>query len=191
LHPRMQPFRVPRLLICEINVEFTERTVNVMDKQFFTQEVKQAERSLYRIARSYLPTDADAADAVQEALVRAWTHRDTLREPKYFHTWLTRIVINACKDELKKRRRAHTAAAMPGLAENAPTETGDELRGMLEALGPRYRVPLALFYLDGYTIGEISKLLTLPQGTVKNRLFRAKQKLRTYYQNEEVFEDET
>ena len=84
-----------------------------MDKQYFTQEVKQAERSLYRIARSYLPTDADAADAVQEALVRAWAKRnDATGAVKYFRTWLTRIVINACKNELKKRRWTKAAAAM-------------------------------------------------------------------------------
>lgn len=161
-----------------------------MDKQFFTQEVKQAERSLYRTARSYLPTDADAADAVQEALIRAWARRDTLREPQYFRTWLTRIVINACKDELKKHRRMQAAAAMPGTVQNPPVQGDDALRSALETLGPKYRIPLALFYLDGYSIREISKLLSLPQGTVKNRLFRAKQKLRTYLQNEEVFEDE-
>lgn len=186
----MQPFAVSGLLIGEINVEFTERTEDTMDKQFFTQEVKQAERSLYRIARSYLTTDADAADAVQEALTRAWAGRDTLREQKYFRTWLTRIVINACKDELKKRRRAKALPAMPEPVQNAPAERDDELRGALQTLGPKYRVPLALFYLDGYTIVEISKLLSLPQGTVKNRLFRAKQKMRTYYQSEEVFGDE-
>ena len=161
-----------------------------MDKQSFTREVKLAERSLYRIARSYLPTDADAADAVQEALTRAWMKRALLKEPQYFRTWLTRIMINACKDELKKRRRVRDAAQQPEPAENPPMEAENELRAALESLGPKYRVPLTLFYLDGYAIKEISKLLVLPQGTVKNRLFRAKQKLRTYLQQEEVFEDE-
>lgn len=160
-----------------------------MDKQFFTHGVKQAERSLYRIARSYLPSDADAADAVQEALVRAWEKRNGLREIQYFRTWLTRIVINACKDQLKKHRRAQTAAAEQIAAQSAKT-TDDTLHSALKSLGPKYSVPLTLFYLDGYSIAEIAKLLALPQGTVKNRLFRAKQKLRTRYHSEEVFEDE-
>jgi len=160
-----------------------------MDKQFFTQEVKQAERSLYRIARSYLPTDADAADAVQEALARAWAKRDVLREEQYFRTWLTRIVINACKDELKRHKRVRLMAEVPEPAPAPPAAARDELSGALETLGVKYRVPLVLFYLDGYSIGEISKLLFLPQGTVKNRIFRARKKLRTYLQ-QEVFEDE-
>lgn len=162
-----------------------------MDKQFFTDEVKKAERSLYRIARSYLPTDADAADAVQEALTRAWMKRADLRETAYFRTWLTRIVINACKDELKRKKRMRTTVEIPEQVPDTPAVPRDEICDALHTLGPKYRVPLTLFYLDGFSIRDISKLLFLPQGTVKNRLFRAKQKLRTYLQEEEVLEDET
>jgi RNA polymerase sigma-70 factor (ECF subfamily) len=161
-----------------------------MDKQFFTEEVKKAERSLYRIARSYLPTDADAADAVQEALTRAWAKRSDLREALYFRTWLTRIVINTCKDEWKRRRRVRLVADTPEPASDTFVTARNDIRDALAALDLKYRVPLVLFYLDGYSIQEISKLLSLPQGTVKNRLFRAKKKLRTQLQQEEVFEDE-
>lgn len=52
-----------------------------MDKAFFIREVTAAERTLYRVAYSYVENDADAADAVQEALLRAWEKRDTLRQP--------------------------------------------------------------------------------------------------------------
>lgn len=161
-----------------------------MDKQFFTSEVMSAERSLYRIARSYLPTDADAADAVQEALTRAWEKRYTLHELQYFKTWLTRIVINVCKAHLRTRGRVETMAKTP---EPAPAyfeyDAYAHLRATLKALDVKYRVPLVLFYLDGYSLKEISRLLVLPQGTVKNRLHRARERLRLQLQ-EEVFDDE-
>lgn len=161
-----------------------------MDKQFFISEVKSAERSLYRIARSYLPSDTDAADAVQEALTRAWAKRDTLHEPAYFRTWLTRIVINVCKSAMRVHKRVQPMAEVPEPPANTFVQTEYSLlREALQVLDVKYRVPLVLFYLDGYSLNEIAKLLVLPQGTVKNRLFRAREKLRNQLQ-EEVFDDE-
>jgi RNA polymerase sigma-70 factor (ECF subfamily) len=161
-----------------------------MDKQFFISEVKSAERNLYRIARSYLPSDTDAADAVQEALTRAWAKRGTLHEPEYFRTWLTRIVINVCKSSLRGRGRVQLMAEVPEppILPSMHTEYS-LLREALRVLDVKYRVPLVLFYLDGYSLKEIAKMLVLPQGTVKNRLFRAREKLRAQLQ-EEVFDDE-
>lgn len=76
-----------------------------MDRLTFINEVKARERQLYRIARSYLSAEADCADAVQEALTRAWARRETLRDDTLFGTWLTRILINECKTALRRRRR--------------------------------------------------------------------------------------
>jgi RNA polymerase sigma-70 factor, ECF subfamily len=161
-----------------------------MDKQFFINEVKSAERNLYRIARSYLPSDTDAADAVQEALTRAWAKRGTLHEPEYFRTWLTRIVINVCKSAIRRRGRVQLMADVPEPPVKTHVHTHySALRDALQALDVKYRVPLILFYLDGYSLKEIAKMMVLPQGTVKNRLFRAREKLRTQLQ-EEVFDDE-
>lgn len=162
-----------------------------MDKQFFTEEVKAAERSLYRVARSYLPSDHDAADAVQEALLRAWAKRNTIRDERFFRTWLTRVVINVCKDERKRLKRVTPVQEIPEPVPERSAAPRDELKEALRALDAKYRVPLALFYLDGYSIREIAGMMTLPQGTVKNRLHRAKDKLREQLQQQEVFEDET
>ncbi len=147
-----------------------------MDKQFFSEEVKTAERSLYRLARCYLHTDVDAADAVQEALLRAWAKRETLREFRYFRTWLTRIVINVCKDELKRCSAQAPVKPLPVASADNPER--EWLQEALQALDVKYRVPLVLFYLDGYTIKQIAQLLHMTQGTVKSRLYRAKEKLR-------------
>ena len=149
-----------------------------MDKQFFTDEVKAAERSLYRVARSYLASDADAADAVQNALGKAWMKRGSLRDERFFRTWLTRIVINECVT-LARHRKRFVPMAEPPEPPPAPEE-GElrDLRRAMAALPPVQRVTVTLFYLDGYTIAEIASMLRLPQGTVKNRLFRARKQLR-------------
>lgn len=76
-----------------------------MDKETFTALVQRQQRQLYRIAISYTASNADAEDAVQEALLRAWNRRQTLRDTAYFSTWLNRILINECKTLLRKRKR--------------------------------------------------------------------------------------
>lgn len=160
-----------------------------MDEQFFTREVKEMERSLYRVAYSYLRSDEDAADAVQDALLTSWGKRRTLRQPQYFRTWLTRILINACKARLRKRR-----IDIPLNEEVMPAREDSfndfYLRDALAKMDIKYRVPLLLFHLEGYTQKEISRLLALPMGTVKSRISRAKDQLRTLLKNEEVFRDE-
>ena len=76
-----------------------------MDRQFFIASAQAMERSMYCIARSYLRCEADCEDALQNALLRAWEKRNTLREERYFRTWLTRILINSAAPS--KARSAH------------------------------------------------------------------------------------
>lgn len=153
-----------------------------MDKQAFTRQVKQMERRLYRVAMSYTGNEADAADAVQDALLRAWARRDTLRDESLFATWMTRILINECKTLLRKRRRMMPMERLPQQSYQPPTDAQDDLRAALLALEPRYRVPLVLNALEGYTLREIAGMLHLPEGTVKSRVYRARQQLRMHSQ---------
>ena len=87
-----------------------------MDKQTFSEAVQRMERSLYRVAMSYTGNVSDAADVVQEALLRAWNRRDTLRDERYFDTWLMRVVINESKTLLRRRRRVLPMAPPRGRA---------------------------------------------------------------------------
>lgn len=153
-----------------------------MDNQAFTQQVKQMERRLYRVAMSYTGNEADAADAVQYALLRAWARRDTLRDESLFATWMTRILINECKTLLRKRRRMMPMERLPQQSYQPPPDAQDDLRAALLALEPRYRVPLVLNALEGYTLREIAGMLHLPEGTVKSRVSRARQQLRMHSQ---------
>lgn len=158
-----------------------------MDKQDFTRQVKQMERRLYRVAMSYTGNEADAADTVQEALLRAWAKRDTLRDESLFSTWMTRILINECKTLLRKRRRITPMETLPQQGNQSPLDSQDDLRAALLSLEPHYRVPLVLNALEGYTLREIAGMLRLPEGTVKSRVSRARRQLRMY--NQEVNDD--
>ena len=66
------------------------------NQQEFTAAVLAAEPTLYRGAKAMVGNEEDCADAAQQAILRAWERLDTLRQPQYFRTWLTRILINEC-----------------------------------------------------------------------------------------------
>ena len=87
-----------------------------MDKETFATLVIKQQRQLYRIAVSYTGSSADAEDAMQEALLRAWNRRNTLRDVAYFSTWLNRILINECKTLLRKRKRHVLQPDLPNIS---------------------------------------------------------------------------
>lgn len=155
-----------------------------MDRSFFVSQAMAMERSLYCVARSYLSSPADCEDALQTALLRAWEKRGSLREQKYFNTWLTRIMINCCKELLRRQRREIATDQVPEAA--APAGGDGEIWRQLAALDEKYRIVLVLYYRDGYSVQEIGRILRQPPGTVKSRLSRAREKLRAQLIKEEV-----
>ena len=76
-----------------------------MDKDFFVQELEAHSGMLYRVAWTLLHDDDACRDALQDAALKAWEKRHSLRQTAYFRTWITRILINTCYDTIKKRRR--------------------------------------------------------------------------------------
>ena len=153
-----------------------------MDNQEFQNRVRACERRLYATAYLLLHVTADCEDTVQEAVLRAWQRLPGLQNPQFFETWLTRIVINECKSQLRRRSRRGETELSPRLA--APVSPEPELHAALTALKWKYRVVLTLKYIDGYTIEEIARILTLPRGTVASRLDQAKRLLRAQMKGE-------
>ncbi len=151
----------------------------MMDKNEFTAAVLAAEPTLYRVAKSMLGSEHDCADAAQQAILHAWERLDTLRRPQYFKTWLVRILINECTAIL--RLRQHAAPYTPELAETIPAPISDDhsdLYAALLALDEKLRLPVVLYYLEGFKTREIAGMLGIPEGTVKSRLRTAREQLR-------------
>ena len=109
-----------------------------MDEREFSERVAAMERKLYRVSFALLRSDADCADAVQEALLKAWRALAWLRREEYFETWLTRIAINECRRILRMRRHAlELDARLP-----APEPPDVGLRDALMALDVQLRLPV-------------------------------------------------
>lgn len=149
-----------------------------MDRQEFTQRVLSMNDKLYRIAYGQLRNVHDCCDAVQEAILSAWCARSSLRRNEFFETWLIRILINKCHDLQRHRKRVSPTATFAEPASDAPTDTEDVKAAVL-ALDEKYRLPILLHYMGGYTTEEIGRILHLPTGTVRSRLKRARERLKT------------
>lgn len=150
-----------------------------MSDQEYMTRVRAMERKLYRIAHAILWSDADCADAIQEAVFRGWMKRGTLREERYFETWLIRILINECRN-LLRRQQAAPAALCEEICAGSGAEPGADLhlRAALRALPEKFRTPLLLHHLEGYSLGETAQILRLSPALVKSRLHQARIALR-------------
>ena len=154
-----------------------------MDSREFAQRVEAMQGALYRVAYGLLLNRADCADAVQEALLRAWEKRGTLREKAYFGTWLTRILINECYGML---RRLLAAPPLYGLPEPAaPPDADPALHDAIARLDRKLRLPVVLHYMEGYGVDDIARMLRVPSGTIKTRLARARALLRLQLTDDE------
>ena len=148
-----------------------------MDQDEFTRRLLASEQMLYRVSRTILRRDADCADAVQEAVARAWQHRETLREDAYFQTWLTRILINVCHSLQRQMGRIVLEEDPQARRAQAPPPNPD-VREALAALPPKLRLPVVLHYIEGFSLEEIARMTHAPVGTVKYRLHAARKRLR-------------
>lgn len=136
----------------------------------------------YRLARAILLDDGEAEDAVQEASLTAWRKQGSLRDPSAFDAWFDRILVNQCRDQLRRRKRSVPIAAPTVSFETAaaPPETGSdpELDRALAALDVDHRVVVVMRYWQDRAIEDIAVRLGIPAGTVKSRLHHAMRSLR-------------
>lgn len=155
-----------------------------MDRSAFDQRVMAQAGRLYRIAITFLTHRQDCEDAIQEALVKAWMNLHTLRSDAYFDTWLCRIVINECKNALKRRVRGKTETLLPD--EPAIEQPAPVLWAGISKMGIAYRLPFMLHYVEGYEQKEIAVMLGLPISTVKWRIHKGKRLLADFMDKEEL-----
>lgn len=138
---------------------------------------------LYRVAWAQLPQEADRQDAVQEAIRRAWEKRGQLRDERCMQTWVIRILLNVCDTMRRRSERMLPVETIPAV--QSPGET--PLLDALMSLEEKFRLPLQLRYVECCSVAEVAQILGLPEGTVKSRLARGRDKLRAML-DEEVFE---
>ena len=132
--------------------------------------------ALYRAALSVTDSRADAEDAVQDAYLKYLEKRPLLPDARREKAWLMRVCVNAGLDSLRERKR-HPAGELLDIYPAPDRETG-ELMEAVEGLPPRERAAVHLFYYEGYSTGEIARVLHCRPGTARSLLSRARERLR-------------
>ena len=148
----------------------------MVEERQFVAEITEMKDMLYRISVSYLRSDADAQDAVQQALEKAWRHRERVNAAA-FRPWLTRIVINECKTHLRRAKRVQLTD-QPELYAGVTPPPDIALADALSRLPDKLRTPLLLHYMEGFSVEEVARALRVPGTTVRSRLYRARNALR-------------
>jgi RNA polymerase sigma-70 factor (ECF subfamily) len=158
---------------------------------------------LYRRAYRLLGNAADAEDAVQDALLAAYTHVNQFRGQSQISTWLTTIVLNCARLQLRRRRRHVHVSLDESIGELQPVSVSEqladhrpnpedecresELKGRLtplhSQLSPTLRRTFQLRDVDGLSIRETARILGVPAGTVKAQSARARKRLKELMRN--------
>ncbi|MDO5346656.1 MAG: sigma-70 family RNA polymerase sigma factor [Lachnospiraceae bacterium] len=154
------------------------RRAQKYDKDAFTELMLALGPDMYKIARTILRNDEDAADAMQETALICWEKIGTLQKEEYFKTWMTRILINCCNEILRTRRRTILNESLPEPSREEPSYTGVEWKQVLGCLEEPYRVLIVLYYMEGFKTREIARILDLNENTVRGRLKKAREKVR-------------
>ena len=124
-------------------------------------------------SRSYL------ADVMQETTLSAWEHLGELKKAAYFKTWLTRILINNCNNVLRERKRCIATKDFSMQGEEPQAKTDAEFYEMLSCLPEKYKHIFLLYYGQGFRTREIAEILDLSENTVKSRLRRGRESLKS------------
>lgn len=151
------------------------------DKDAFIQLMQFYRKDMYRTAIAILMTEEDAADALQDTILSCWEKLHTLRKPEFFKTWMTRILINHCYDIIRNNTAYEDIEAY-----EEPSKCDEynlELKEAYASVDERYRLPMELYYSQGFKMREIAEMLSLPVNTVKTWIARGRKELEAYYRS--------
>ena len=134
---------------------------------------------LYNIAFCYLKNEQDTLESIQEVTYRAYLKINKLKEPKYFMTWITKILINYCIDEQKRKTK------IINIEEHQITNAKDEndvniltLEEAIDKLNPKYKEVIILKYIQDMTTIDISRVMECPESTIKTWVSRGLKQLK-------------
>lgn len=153
-----------------------------MNNEEFASRVESVRMKLYKTALVYLESEALAMDAVDEAVYKALCGKWRLRQPEFFDTWITRILINECYNELRRQKRVQPLEELPETA----TATFDSLplKEAIRKLPKELKDVIILRFFGGYTVAETAQALHIPPGTAATRQRKALQLLRLELEEE-------
>lgn len=179
--------------------EFTLRRAQKGDAQAFEMLVTPHEQMLWRVCWHYTHHQEDAADCLQETMLKGWRAIRAYRGECSLKSWLYRIAATVCLDFLRRQKRLPQTESADEMAEEegftpvdaSPTpdeavirqESADNIRAAIDSLPAEMRTVIILYALQGLGYEEIASAMQTSVGTVKSRLNRARQKIAKFLQD--------
>lgn len=151
----------------------------------FTRLMKSQMQNMYKTAGAILINDEDIADAVSETILSCWENMHSLKEDRFFKTWMTRILVNKCNDIIRKKQY-YLDYDIPEEPYNDTGFENAEWKEALSTISEKYRLVMVLYYIEGFSTGDISCILDIPEGTVRSRLARGREQLAGAYGIREI-----
>lgn len=161
-------------------------STKITEREAFSAAVTKYSHAMFRAARAVLDGDADAEDAVGEAVLKAWQSWNSLRKKDAVRAWLVKIAVNCAYEQRRKYGRVTPMEDMEELAGAEEPERVSELWDAVLQLPEDHRVVVTLFYYEDLPLTEIARILDVAQGTVKSRLSRARDRLKAILREEEL-----
>ncbi|NGT12568.1 sigma-70 family RNA polymerase sigma factor [Clostridium perfringens] len=150
------------------------------NKESFGILIKNNKEYLYKMAFLYVKDEQDALEVIHETVYRAFLNIEKLKKAKFFNTWITRILINVSIDFLKKKGKNEMLdESTPIIKEKCEISTEEklDLYNAIDLLNDNYKTVIIMMYFNDMKIKDISKVMEIPENTVKTYLRRAKQAL--------------
>lgn len=161
-----------------MTIDILVRKAQKGDQTSFVELIHLCEKSLNCIAKSFFKNDEDSADAVQETILKAYKSIKKLKNPEFFKTWITKILINECRKIIKKSNNFLLIEDNYEVYENSTNEIKKiDIKKAINSLEYNLKIIVVLFYFEDFQVREISIILDVPEGTIKSRLSRARAKL--------------
>lgn len=152
------------------------------NKEAFEDLMQAQAQSMYKVAKAILKNDEDVLDAMQETALTCWEKIGTLKQERYFKTWLIRILINHCNEICRQRRYTVPDESIPETGRQDESFLNVEWDDFLNGLDRKHRTVVILYYVQEFKTREIAEILKVNESTVRSRLAAAREKMEVLYE---------
>ena len=150
----------------------------------FTDLVNKYINTVFRVALNYLKNPSDAEDVTQTVFEKLLRQTKPFESESHIRYWLIHVTVNECRYLLRSPWRKQDSIDDYARKLSFESREQSDLFQAVMQLDKKYRVPILLFYYEGYSTAEIASILGILEKTVSTRLFRAKAKLKDYLKEE-------
>ena len=162
------------------------------DKEAFTEIILSIRNELYKIAKTRIINENDIDDIIQETMIEAYKSIKQLRDLKKLKMWVIKILINKCNKFYKRKSKKDISLEETNINNiiarnnNEDVENDMNFYSLIKNLKYDERIVILLYYMEGYSVEEISEIIKMNKNTVKTNLYRARQKIKNEIEKKEA-----